>query len=144
MSDLWFFVLGSITMVLLITAYIIPPSKWFGYFSSEDGLGILKGIVIVVVVGAVVTTCTTVTAGEPNYFEKGEVFLGLDHTKKQSPMCESNQVDDQWTSNVGARVSIVRINRAELLLKYTHHSCMLGVDDRSYDAIGLEWTWRVW
>lgn len=144
MTGLWFFVLGAISMVLVITAIKIPPKQWFSYFRTKDGLGILKGIVIVVAVGLLVSFGTIALGAEPKYFERGEVYLGLDHTKKVSPMCEPNQVDDRWTSNVGARVSIIRIERAELLVKYTHHSCMLGVDNKSYDALGLEWVWRLW
>lgn len=145
MPDYLFYIVALVLVVLGITAYKIPVREWIPYFKTRTGLGILKGIVICIALGVALALFSGVAkADKLEYFEFGEMFMGLDYTKKSSPMCEQGGVDDQWTSNLGLRFNVVNYGNAQVNAKATHHSCMLGVDDRSYDALGVELVWRFW
>lgn len=141
---------GLLLVILLgYMAFVLRGRNWIEYFRTKDGLGILKGIVlaplvILVIAGIILLFSGAAQAG--TWFNDASVFAGLDYTKKLSPQCERNSVDDRGTSNLGLRLNLwesdsrnVRVNS-----KYTHHSCALGPDDRQYDAIGVELEWRVW
>ena len=80
------------------------------------------------------------------WFNDATVFLGIDHTKKVSPQCRDGGFDDRSTSNLGMKLNVwespsknVRVNA-----KYTHHSCAINPDNRSYDGVGVEVEWKVW
>ena len=86
------------------------------------------------------------SANAGTWLNDASVFAGIDYTKKLSPQCDNNSIDDRGTSNLGVRLNVwesegknVRLNS-----KYTHHSCVLGPDDRQYDAVGIELEWKVW
>lgn len=75
------------------------------------------------------------------------VFVGLDYTLKPSPQCEiSDPVDDRGTSNLGAKFNIWRDRTETLSINsvYTHHSCFLGEDAKSYDGFGIQVEWKLW
>lgn len=79
------------------------------------------------------------------FFTRGYVFLGLDYTKKISPMCDAGFYNDRLTSNMGAGVVLWQVTpRASLHLVYTHHSCAINPDAKSYDAIGARIHWDIY
>lgn len=137
-----------ITVIAVLFWKLGSPRKWKEYFSTPDGRGILKGILLapaVIIVLAFLLSLLPSKAGA-EWLNDASVFAGLDWTKKRSPMCDPSEIDDRGTSNLGARVNVwqsgsenVRINS-----KYTHHSCALGGDDKTYDALGIEVEWKVW
>jgi len=114
------------------------------YFSTHDGKGILKGIVIVVVLFASIALLTGCSSG--TFFNDASIFAGLDYTKKVSPQCAQGGVDDHSTSNVGLDVNAYRSNdgRATAGAKLTHHSCAFGRDSKSYDALGAYAEYKFW
>lgn len=144
MNSALMFVVCLILLVVAIAATRIPVREWKDYFTgTKTGLGILKGIVIAIGVAVVIAFSSAVFA-DGRYFNYASVLMGLDYTKKLSPMCERNDIDDRWTSNLGFRLNIYESDdeRFQVNSKYTHHSCMLGVDDKSYDAAGIELEYR--
>jgi len=141
------FVLAAVAIVLIVTAIVIPPSKWLDYFKTKTGLGVLKGIVLALLFGAALAFVPRLFAAESGmFFKDAGVYLGLDHVKKISPQCERGGVDDRWTSNLGMRVNIYESGdeRFRTNAKYTHHSCMLGEDSAGYDAVGIELEYKFW
>lgn len=149
MQDAILFAGLMVAVVLAYMAWKLRGKNWIEYFKTKDGLGILRGIVLapvaILVIGVVLAlfSCNT-QAG--TWFNDASVYAGLDYTKKLSPQCERNAVDERGTSNLGVRLNLwesdsraIRVNS-----KYTHHSCALGADDRQYDAVGVELEWRVW
>lgn len=144
-----------ITSILLIAVVSIiyaskgQVSRAYNYlFLSKEGNGVLKGIVLFVGIGLVVALlsgCSNVT-----YMNRGEVYIGLDSTFKQSPQCKSQKYkdfgDEKLTSNGGLRFNLMEsIDKAwKLNLKYTHHSCAFSSDRSGYDGIGFESVYTFW
>ena len=141
----------GLLLAILISymAWTLRGRSWREFFATQDGKGILKGIVLaplVILVLAAALSLLPSKASAGTWFNDASVFAGLDYTKKLSPQCERNAVDDRGTSNLGMKINVwesdsrlVRLNS-----KYTHHSCALGPDDRQYDALGVELEWKVW
>ena len=125
------------------------PLKWRAYFATETGRGILRGILLapaLVVALAIVLSLLPGRASAGDWLTEASVYAGLDQTRKLSPMCDANLVDDRLTSNMGFRLGAWRSDsgRVKVNARYTHHSCAIGSDDRQYDALGVEVEWRVW
>jgi len=131
-------------------AWKLRGVNWIEYFKTSDGKGILKGIIlaplVIVIFAFILSLIPSKAQAQGTWFNDASVFIGIDSTKKISPQCDANTIDDRGTSNLGVKLNIwqsssenVRINS-----KYTHHSCVLGSDDKSYDAVGVELEWRVW
>jgi hypothetical protein len=116
------------------------------YFKTRTGLGILKGIVIVLVLAFVVAGIGALSGCSGTYMNNASVYAGLEHTKKVSPQCQLGSVDDHTTSNLGARLNLYTSADGTYSTnsKYTHHSCAFGRDQKSYDAIGIEAEYRFW
>ena len=120
------------------------------YFKKN--LGILKGIVMFT--GAfIIIAILSLWGGKVKadslkdltYFNYAEVFVGMDYTKKLSPMCYTGEYSDRLTSNGGVRLNLVRTmsKRVEVNTLYTHHSCAYNKDREQYDAVGVQVTWKI-
>jgi|HigsolmetaGSP11D_1036233.scaffolds.fasta_scaffold02338_2 hypothetical protein len=149
MTEALIFIGLVIAFLLFYMVWKLRGQDWREYFSTEDGKGILKGIVLAVLACAVIAIMSLVFPANANagtWFNDASVFAGIDYTKKLSPMCRRNSTDDRGTSNLGLRLNIWESDssRVRVNTKYTHHSCVLGVDDRSYDAVGVEVEYRLW
>lgn len=142
-----------IAMAALFAMQIKNPGFFKSLTATRDGKGILKGVVLFPLLGVIVVLLALWSSSafaKPHeagtWFAYGEVYLGLDITNKQSPMCEDGPNSSRLTSNGGLRVNMYR--SADRLFewnnKYTHHSCAFNVDDKSYDAIGWEFTYKFW
>ena len=143
MSEL-LFILG----IILVAAFGILRAYGsvggaLSYLSTKEGKGVLAGIVLFIGI-ALVFAAPRAFSEEVRYFTHAEVFVGLDYTKKLSPMCEEGRADDKATSNGGFRFNILESDRTIFNLKYTHHSCAFSPDTKSYDALGAEITYRFW
>lgn len=134
------------TIFVALVTYIGGPKKSFNYL--KNNLGVTKGIIMFVLFGLILAGGSMISqkvfSDEINWFTYGEVFLGLDHTKNRSPMCEYGDVSDNSTSNGGIRLNMFRSDdkRFEWNSKYTHHSCAFNEDARSYDALGIELNYK--
>ena len=136
-------------IVLVYITVKLPIRQWKSYFSTREGRGILKGIVlapVVILLIALAMSFFSPAHAHGTWFNESGVFIGLDRTFKQSPQCAANTVDERGTSNLGAWANIWQSSsdRLQVNLKYTHHSCALGRDRHGYDATGIELRWVVW
>lgn len=133
-------VIGMALFFLFLQFKTVP--NMIKYFKTKEGRGVLVGIVLFVGIGLLSVS----VFAENKYLAYGEVFLGIDNTKNTSPMCEPSKNSDRLTSNGGFRLNLVQSEdrRFEFNTKYTHHSCAFGSDRKSYDAIGLEATYKFW
>ncbi len=149
MRDAMIFVGLMVAVVLLYIAWKLRGRSWREYFSTRDGKGILKGIIIApgaILLIALVLSLLPSCAQAGTWLNDASVYAGLDFTHKRSPQCWANRIDDRGTSNLGFKLNLWQSDskRVRVNTKYTHHSCALGPDDRQYDAVGLEIEWRVW
>ncbi len=140
---------GLLLVILLsYMAWFLRNVNWKEYFSTKTGKGILKGIVlapaIILLIAGFFYLIPSANAG--TWLNDASVFAGIDYTKKLSPQCDNNSIDDRGTSNLGVRLNVWESESKNVRLnsKYTHHSCVLGTDDRQYDAVGIDLEWRVW
>lgn len=144
------FFIASIAVVAAIAILVFVKSPG-AYFKTKEGKGALSGI-LAATIGIAGIALVAGLAFKPakanalEYLSTAEVYLGLDRTYKISPMCYQGENSDRITSNLGAKISLVRTDdqRAGINLKYTHHSCAFNPDFRAYDAAGLEITYKIW
>ena len=113
---------GMVLVVLVALAWKVPFKTWPEYFKTRTGLGILKGVVIVVCLGAAIALLSGCSTG--SYVNDASIYAGLDYTSKTSPQCVSGNADD-LTSNVGAKLNLYESEDGKFRTnsKYTHHSC---------------------
>jgi hypothetical protein len=148
MSLIFFIASIAVVAAIAILVFVKSPSA---YFRTKEGKGVLSGI-LVATLGVAGIALVAGLAFKPasaealEFFSTAEVYLGLDRTYKISPQCHQGENSDRLTSNLGAKMSIVRTDdkRAGINLKYTHHSCAFNPDFRAYDAAGLELTYKMW
>lgn len=141
------FVGAMVVITLGALRYKKPFSEWPSYFSTDDGKGILKGILLAVGGVATIAVLLTVLTGcSGKYMNDATAYAGLDHTMSQSPQCVVNDTDDRFTSNLGLKLNLFESNDAKFRVnsKYTHHSCAFGGDRNSYDAAGVELEYKMW
>lgn len=121
------------------------PKRLKEYFATKEGKRIAFGIVLVLLISTVAVSVKAEETGV-NYFEWGELYVGLDYTKNPSPMCDPGPKSDRLTSNLGFRANILESTDKLFALngKITHHSCAFNGDAASYDSLGVELTYRFW
>lgn len=155
MSSAVMFIVATVLVAIFLTLLVFGGSamKAWRYFRHDsEGRSVFKGIVLFILFGVGLTAfslfASPAEAEEPKgeWFAYGEVFLGIDYTKKLSPQCHEGGPNDRVTSNGGIRVNIYQSadERFELNSKYTHHSCAFSPDREQYDALGVELTYRLW
>lgn len=150
-------VLGFVIAVVLgLLLWKIGPSNLRPFFSTREGKGVARGIVLgPVVILLIALAAWLLLPGKAHaegirvpgtWFNDASVFMGIDRTKKLSPMCHTGGYDDRSTSNLGAKLNVwqspsgnVRFNTM-----YTHHSCAINPDHKSYDAVGIQVEWVFW
>jgi hypothetical protein len=149
MVDAIVFITLLVSVIILYISYKLPLTEWKTYFSTKEGKGILKGIIlapVAVLIIALVLSFFNLVNAQGRWLNEAGVFIGLDSTLKQSPQCQPNNVDNRGTSNLGAWVNLWQSSsdRVQVNAKYTHHSCALGRDRNAYDAFGIELRWTLW
>lgn len=149
MRDALIFTGLMVAVVLLYIAWKLRGRSWREYFGTRDGKGVLRGIIIApgaILLIALLFSLLPSCARAGTWLNDASVYAGLDWTKKLSPQCKPNSVDDRGTSNLGFKLNLWQSDskRVRVNTKYTHHSCALGRDDRQYDAVGVELEWKVW
>lgn len=142
------FVIGTLLAAILFTAVAFTRKKInpITYFKTKEGKGVLFGIVMFVGFGTLFSIPSCVKAEELEYLQWSSVYMGLDNTNHQSPMCEDGSISSRLTSNGGIRLNLIESSddRFTTNLKYTHHSCAFNADDKSYDSIGIETEYKFW
>ena len=140
--------IGVLTLLLLVT--VGNPSKIVKYFKT-DGKGAGVGIAMFVGGASVLVILTTLlfpakAKADVTWFNEAEVFIGLDQTKKLSPMCHEGKYSDRVTSNGGVRLNVMKTTDSVVRVDthYIHHSCAVNRDDSQYDAVGVQLVYRFW
>jgi hypothetical protein len=149
-TDVTFLVILSFLVIYTVYAFRDNLSGIKEYFlGSRKGLGILKGIAIVMLVvflTLVIAPRAFSNELEVKYFSYVELYFGIDNVKGLSSQCVEGGLNDKLTSNVGAKINFVEwkdsIGVGYVNGKYTHHSCAFNQDRNTYDAFGLEGGYR--
>jgi len=145
MSSLDLFFISLFSFAMLLIAYVFrSPKAAKQFFKTPNGRGVYRGILLFLIVGITIAWFGNKAFGEVRYFTFGEVFLGVDRTRKLSPMCEDEEPDNRLTSNGGIRLNLAESEdeRFQANFKYTHHSCAFSRDREGYDAFGLEFGYK--
>lgn len=137
--------------VVIVTALFIYAYGVLGsienvktHFMKTEGKGALFGIALAVLIPVLIAGVVTVAkADEVKYLQDTVIFAGIDSTKKLSPQCYEGGVNDRFTSNLGITQHLVGYKDVSSHIMYTHHSCAINRDLRSYDAIGFRIEWRI-
>jgi len=147
MSGLMQFIMMILALVVGWGAYSLRSVNVIDYFRTKTGLGILKGIVLAIFFALLLGLSPKLWALDlsGSVFNSAGVFIGLDYANRSSPFCVTGGIDDRTTSNVGVRGNVYESSDSKFRLngKYTHHSCAFNVDDRGYDALGVELEYRL-
>ncbi len=156
-NSFWQFIVGilGIATVGLLVAFKGNLVKGIKHLKNNEGVAAGWGLAIgFSLVAAIALSLLSNKAeampqtkyGHNQYFAYTEVFAGLDHTKKQSPMCDPGSPDDRLTSHLGVKQNIYMSydESFDLSAKYVHHSCAVNEDWLQYDAYGLEASYRFW
>ena len=134
-----------VAIVAILWAYK-SPSNAIRYFKTSEGKKVLKGILAFIAFGVILVLATACNPAHADWFEYGEVYIGLDRTNEVSPQCLQDGPDDKMTSNGGIRANVYQSDdkRFSLNGKYTHHSCAFNPDRNTYDGAGIEIVYRLW
>lgn len=147
-----FLFLGLAVVVLstLLLTKVGSPLKIIKYFKT-DGKGAGVGIAMFVGGASVLVIIASLlfpakAEADITWFNEAEIFIGLDQTKKLSPMCHEGKYSDRITSNGGVRMNVMRTTDSVVRVDvhYIHHSCAVNRDDRQYDAVGVQLVYRFW
>ena len=141
------FIMGLVGLLFVWGAFSLRNVSIKQYFSTREGRGILKGIVIAVtflVVGAGITTLLSGCSG--TYLNDASIYGGLDYPRDPSPQCRQAGADDRSTSNLGLKLNLYQSETGlfRTNAKYTHHSCAFSPDRNTYDAVGIEVEYILW
>jgi len=125
----------------------------FGYIKTEVGRGALKSagvavgaiLIISFLIFIIPNNAQAVELKKGTWFNDAGVYMGLDYTRKPSPQCRPESVDNRGTSNLGFKGNIwqSRSENIRVNAKYTHHSCFIGKDRNGYDGFGIEVEWKL-
>ena len=139
--------LFTISILIITTlAVLVFVKSPLTYFKTKEGKGVATGIILAVLISLGIAFLFPSKSEALEYFQSGEVFVGLDYTRKISPMCGVGVNNDKLTSNLGLKASILTSDdkTTDVSFKYTHHSCAVNPDNKSYDAIGIEVKHILW
>lgn len=150
MSTFLFYVSLLVIIAGGLTIYVYGSSrKAREFWKTSSGKNVRGGIIMFVALGVVTaffTMPSKAEAVELEWFQYGEVYLGIDNTFESSPQCKKDQHNERLTSNGGFRFNIFRTldKKVETNFKYQHHSCAFNQDDLKYDSFGIEVVWKIW
>lgn len=137
------FLIAMAVFLLFIALYTGVKTKW-DFSKVQVGAKASLFLALAVIVGLFLFIGTA-HAGEykpVRWFGYTELFAGVDYTKKPSPSCEEDSIDNRLTSNIGVRQHVATWRGIDVVGQYTHHSCVIGEDDRQYDSFGAQLVYR--
>ena len=118
------------------------------YFKTKHGKGVAKGILVAIGLFILITIGSYAFSDDEKgeWFSYGEAFLGMESANGVSPQCWSDGPSDKLTSNLGVKANVYRSHdkRFEVNAIYTHHSCVFNPDRNTYDAVGVQFTYKLW
>jgi hypothetical protein len=147
MNSVILFLACVIVLLIIWGAWSLRGVNIKEYFSGRTGKGILKGVILACAFTAMMGALSLVTGcAGGSYMNDVSVYAGLDYTKNESPMCAPVGADSHTTSNLGLRANLYESEDKKFRAnsKYTHHSCAFSPDQNSYDALGVEFDYKIW
>lgn len=153
MSDAGIFAAIILVVILLALVFGVGIKKLPAWAKSKAGKGALAsmalGVAVILITGLLAEKAQAQSALDTrygNFLNNAYVFAGIDQTRKVSPQCVAGSQSDHMTSNMGMGINVWQSpsRRVALDVQWTHHSCVLGVDQKSYDGLGLRVTWMPW
>ncbi len=149
MNDkLLFFVALALIFIGLFAFAVVKSGKGLRFFSDREGKGALfSALSFVAILGGAVFLfgCSNAKAEDKGeWFEYGKIYMGLDYTRKISPQCEDEGPSNRLTGNGGFEAGFYSFGDFGSYVKYTHHSCAVSPDDKSYDALGFGIEYKLW
>ena len=137
--------------VVVLVLGVIAIKDWKGFTQHEKFKNVPGGIIMALSLAAIVGffMWSANSKAEGTYFNYLEMFVGIDYDYKNQIFCQKPAPDivsdDKLTSNVGFRGNMYRSEdkKFEFNLKYQHHSCAYNQDRPTYDAAGIEFTYRI-
>lgn len=146
---LFFSLVFALIAIWLLVVFKGSVKSIIDYFKTILGLGAVKSALLAIASIAIISLIIFLIPNNANagtWFNDARVYMGLDYTRKVSPQCVEDSVDNRGTSNLGFKFNIwesdnkaIRVNS-----KYTHHSCFIGKDRNGYDGFGIEVEWIPW
>lgn len=139
-----FILLAAATSVFSYTAFKTGGiSNAIAYYKKS---GTMKDWILVLVLAVAAAGLSTCAEADDKWFKYTDVYIGLEapwsgHNKSCVPKLGP---DDKIGSNLGIAQHIYSPDPAiDITTQWTHHSCAIGEDSSSYDAIGLMVRWRI-
>lgn len=129
------FISGAIATVLLVLLIRRPR------LNRGQWAGILAAIVIGCGLVFYIDKAAADSKPKAEWFYGGRLYLGLDYTNHYSPFCLEQ---DKLNSNLGAELYVYRTGdrRTTVAIPWTHHSGATCTDQRTYDAIGIRYSYE--
>ena len=94
-------ILFTISILVITTlAILIFVKSPLTYFRTKEGKGVATGVILAVLISLGIVFLFSPKAEALEYFESGEVFVGLDYTRKISSMCDAGDNDDKLRSKL--------------------------------------------
>lgn len=132
-------------LVILVALFVFAcwkSGKGVRYMRTDEGKGAIKSaLLFVLILGLPVLLFGCSSNPDVKYFDYARIYMGVDHTKKLSPQCEDTGPSNRLTSNGGFELGLISYGRFDSYFKYTHHSCAISPDDKSFDAGGFGANW---
>lgn len=142
--DRLFFLIGilGIVGVLLLVKFRSPVRVW-DYLKANKGVA--KGIVLVVLVAFSVFAWPASAGQYGVWWNHIDLTAHAEYTREVSRFCVPGSADDRWTSNLRADLNIFKThsNRFFWDAGVGHHSCIIGADRDTYDALSTGVTYRI-
>jgi hypothetical protein len=138
---------GLIFAAVLFLFVILVRKQGWASLKTRDGKFTLFGLFFAPAAAVTVAFLLSLLGGCANFKDPYvEVYAGLEGTHNVSPQCMRGGANDQITSNLGAQVcsSISKDKDTIVCGVYRHHSCAISPDSKSYDAIGVSVSRRVY
>lgn len=143
--------MGIVLLIVTLIAFVTLKYRGVslrGFLKNSNGAlpsAVLAFVAIAVLALVIFLIPNNANAG--TWFNDAGVYMGVDYTKGTSPQCEDGDpIDARGTSNLGVWANgwessdgAIRVNA-----RYTHHSCVLGEDEDSYDGLGVIVEWKLW
>ena len=108
---------------------------------------VFSGIKFAILFSIIMASLSLLSGCSGTWVRDGTVYVGLDMPSGRSPQCLDlvGQYDDKTTSNLGLKLNIFESDDTKFRTnaKYTHHSCAFNSDVRIYDALGVEFEYKI-
>ena len=148
MEIVYFITILLLGLVIALTFSAIKlgsVTKLITYLKSSEGSGIFTTMLLGVGIIVMLTLFLYVAVATADWFKWTETYIGFDYSlhTNNSICTKDNLINDRFISNLGVRQAIYSMDNMEVISAFTHHSCFVGKDNLTYDALGLQVKYRI-